>query len=150
MVELHDDATVNQLVDYKDDPGHVVDQTFALDVVFLKNRLKAKVNGVYHRCQDQLVVMLRISDDVDGHVRIAPEDRHVILNIQDVVLKRVGISLSTLLLVALLEESLLKLLLEVDVLEAFDLLCVVVLGDDPSSLVVEHDHGDDVADHVSL
>ena len=46
------------------------------------------MHAVKQLCQDKLVV-LTVANDEDRHIRIAPEDCHVVVDRHDVVLKRV-------------------------------------------------------------
>ena len=92
-VQLHYYALIYQLVNNQNDTRHVVDETFPLDVV-LEHLVKAVMDSVQNRGENQLVVILTIPEDVDGHVGVAPEHSYVVINVHDVVLVHVKLSSS--------------------------------------------------------
>ena len=146
-VQLHYYPLVYQLVNNQNDTRHVIDQTLSLDIV-LEHLIEAVMDCVEDGGQDQLIVILAISEDVNCHVCIAPEDCHVVIHIHDVVLVHVQLCCS-LLLVRLSEKLSLELLLLGVRLQPHVQFLVVVLRDDSSTFVVKHDHAFDVAYHVS-
>ena len=147
-VQVHEHTLVKKLIDDKDDSAHVLDKGPSLDAL-AEDSVEALVHAVEHLAEDQLVV-LAVANDEDGHVRVAPEDGHVVVHCHDVVLVGVHAATrpaSTVALLARFEEQLtLEALLLLRVLEWGSSLSVVVLGDEPLTFIVEQNAALDVAD----
>ena len=110
--------------------------------------------GVQDHCQDELVVIL-VSQDIDGHVSVASEYGDIVLYRHDIILVNVeglggsffaGAGSCAALLVGLEKESLFKLsLLAIGLKPPWQ---VVVLSDNSLALVVQHDDTFHVAYHT--
>ena len=80
----HDDATINKLINNKNDSSHILDEWLPFNVVF-EHAVKALVNGVKDLSKNDLVVLC-FTKDVNTHVFVDSEDSNVAVDVEDVVL----------------------------------------------------------------
>ena len=89
-LQVHHDALVQQLVNDQDDATHVVDERLTFDALS-ENSIEALVHAVKQHTQDQFIVV-DVTDDEDSHVRVASENRNIVIDSHNIILEAIGAS----------------------------------------------------------